>query len=218
MELAMSNEVTTQQETDMDAKNTIFYNPVFPIMTASINLDLPVEDMASGIYQLASDIKNYEGGYTTFHNGQSIDHIRGIPELKEAIYGVVMSFTRELKVEVNPNKCSIQLWASVIRRDGHHGVHHHPRSMYSGTFYVNVNENSSPLVLMNPTMQMRVHDPVPSRPQDLGPFTSESLAIKPKNNQLILWPSWLMHHVPVHTDSAPRVAISFNVDFAPNGA
>lgn len=214
----MSNEVaTTQQEPDMNAKNTVFYNPVFPVMTATVNLDLPVEDMASGIYQLASDIKNYEGGYTTFYNGQSIEHVKGIPELKEAIYGIVMSFTRELKVEVNPNKCSIQLWASVIRRDGHHGMHCHPRSMYSGTFYVNVNEKSAPLVLMNPTQQFRMHDPQPSRPQDLGPFTSESMAIQPKNNQLVMWPSWMMHHVPVHSDSAPRVAISFNVDFAPNG-
>ena len=47
MEQMMSNEVvTTEQPVDVSATkqvNTINYNPVFPIMTANVLLDLPVD-------------------------------------------------------------------------------------------------------------------------------------------------------------------------------
>lgn len=211
----MDNNLNTiqQKHIKMDEKNTIFYNPIFPVMIAYSNLNLPVEEMASDICNLASDTRNYEGGYTTFHSNINIDHLRGIPELKKAIYNTAISYTQEFKILVNSNKIILQLWASVIRKEGHHNIHHHPRSVYSGTFYVDVNEHSAPLVLLNPTMLLRMHDPTPASSEDEGPFTSNSMQIIPKNNLLVLWPSWMLHHVPVHLDSKPRVSISFNVDF-----
>ncbi len=211
----MSNEVTTTQQ-DPNAKNVINYEPLFPVLTASINLDLAVEDMASDLFALATDTINCEGGFTTYTTGQNIDHIRGINEVKQAIYGVACAMGRELKMELNYDKASIHVWANVMRRDGHEPVHNHKRGVFSGTFVVHADEKDSPLVIENPTEGLRMHEGF-VRPQDYTAFTAPSIAINPKVNQLVIWPSWLYYQVPKMQTSGPRVTFGFTVDFLPPG-
>ena len=196
--------------------NKINYEPVFPTLTLSVKLKVPTDKMASELIALAGDVQNYEGGYTTFFNGQSIDHISGVKELKEAIYGVACAFGRELKYECNYEKCSIQLWANVMRKGNYHAPHHHARSIFSGTFYAQTDDQMSPFVMINPTRDNRMHEPV-IRNEDVGPFTSETLMIKPKVGTMNMWPSWLYHYVPSMAVDGPRVSLSFNVDFLPPG-
>lgn len=217
----MSDVIPTQPadqgEPDYSAKNTLFYNPIFPIMTVMVNLEMPIEEMASEIAKMSSDTKNYDGGFTTYFNRQNLDHVPGIAQLKEAIFGITTAYARELKLEMNEEKFSVHMWANYMRKDGYHPPHIHPRSQISGTFYVKCNEKSSPIVLCNPTEALRMHDLQPGRVGDFTPFTSPSVSIQPKENQLLLWPSWLYHYVPTHMDSSPRISISFNVDTLPPG-
>lgn len=197
--------------------NKLNYSPIFPILTTTVKLDLPVAEMKAGVLSLAKDQKNYEGGYTTFFNGQDLDHINGIKQLKEAIYGIACAFGRELKYEANYEKCSIQIWANVMRKGCYHPPHHHSRAVFSGTFYIECDDTMSPFIFVNPTRDMRNHDPV-VRPQDAGPFTSETMVIKPQVGTLNMWPSWLHHFVPEMAVDGPRISLSFNVDFLPPGA
>lgn len=212
----MSNEVTTTEQTEPQL-NVINYNPVFPTLMAQVLLDLPVEDMNEDILKLAVDTKNYSGGYTTFFNQQSIEHVRGVQQLKEAVYGVVCSYGRELKYEMNYDKCAINIWANVMRRGGYHIPHNHPRTIVSGTFYSRVEDDMSPICFYNPTTIYRGNEPV-VRPQDFTAFTSDTLTIKPKVNHMLIWPSWMVHEVTQMEVSGPRISFSFNVDFLPPGA
>ncbi|NBX49448.1 hypothetical protein EBT25_05790 [bacterium] len=211
MEQVMSDVV------ESGASKVINYEPIFPLMTASVKLDLPIQDMAVDVLELAKQEKNYSGGYTTYFNKQVVDMLRGVSDLKETIYGVCAAFGRELKYELNYDRCAIELWASVIRKGGYHPPHNHARSMFSGTFYVNVDADMSPLVLMNPTTPFRMHEGF-VRDADKGPFTSDVLVLKPENNQMIIWPSWLNHYVPEMEVDKSRIAFSFNVDYLPIGA
>jgi len=197
--------------------NKLNYQPIFPTLITSVRIDIPIAEMNAGILQLAGQSSNYEGGFTTFFNRQDLDHITGIKALKEAIYGVACTFGRELKYETNYDKCSIQLWVNVMRTGGHHPPHNHSRAIFSGTFYSEVNDTMSPLILINPTKDFRMHDPV-IRPEDAGPFTSEQMIIKPEKGVMNMWPAWLYHHVPVMKVNGPRISLSFNVDFLPPGA
>lgn len=214
----MSNELTTTQEaTQEPQKNVINYNPIFPIMMAEVLLDLPIEHMVEDVLKLSNvNDDNYAGGFTTYFTKQDIDHIRGVKELKEAIYGISSAYGRELKYEANYEKCSIQVWANVMRKDGYHVYHNHQRSVFSGTFYARTDDKMSPLVFHNPTMPLRSKEPE-VRPQDKSAFTSETMMVTPKNNTLVLWPSWLCHEVPKMTESGPRISFSFNVDYLPPG-
>lgn len=218
----MSNELTTidqptQNQPDPNAINVINYNPVFPTLIAQVKLDLPVHDMAADLMHYANGRDNYDGGFTTYFDKSSIDHLRGVSKLKEAIYGVSASFMKEMKYVVNLDKCSIQLWVNVMRKDGFHGIHNHPRSVLSGTYYVQTSEDSAPIIFENPTNIYRGHDCVVEKPEDFSPYTSPLLAINAQPNTMLIWPSWLYHHVPRHNSSIPRISMSFNVDYLPVG-
>ena len=215
----MSNELTTTEATTTQEpqKNVINYNPIFPIMMAEVLIDLPIDEMVEDVLKLPDvNTDNYPGGYTTYSNHLNIDHIRGVKELKEAIYGITCAYGRELKYEANYEKCSIQLWLNVMRRGGHHGYHAHQRAVFAGTFYARVDDKMSPIILYNPTMPFRSKDP-DVRPQDRTAFTSETMEIIPKNNTLIMWPAWLSHMVPKMVESGPRISFSFSVDYLPLG-
>lgn len=211
------NNQTTSEEQQTEAKvNELQYNPIFPVLTLKVKLALPVEQMEEDILKIAGDQKNYEGGFTTFFNEQALDAVRGITELKQAIYGVSCAYGRELKYETDYDKCAIHLWANVYRKGGYHPPHIHNRSIFSGTFYVRNDENSSPIVMLNPTWDRRMHDPF-VRLEDQTAFTSEQLIIKTQPNEMLMWPSWLHHHVPEMQEDGPRISLSFNVDFLPPG-
>jgi len=197
--------------------NKLNYQPIFPTLITTVKLDLPVAEMKAGLLQLAGESQNYEGGFTTFFNNQELDHVTGIKALKEAIYGVACAFGRELKYECNYEKCSVQMWVNVMRKGGIHPPHNHARSIFSGTFYVEVDDTMSPFAFINPTKDLRMHDPL-VRLEDAGPFTSEQMIIKPEIGSMSMWPSWLYHYVPQMQVDGPRVSLSFNVDFLPPGA
>lgn len=213
----MSNELTTtEQATEQSQTNVINYNPVFPTLTASVLLDLPVENMIEDLLKLDVNTDNYSGGWTTYFSNQNIDNVRGAKELKEAIYGVSCAFAREMKYEVNYDKCSIRVWANVMRKGGYHVAHDHKQATISGTFYARVEDDMSPLVFKNPTSIYRAKEPF-IRPEDMTAFTSENLVVVPKVNTMVLWPSWMSHEVLEMKVPGPRISFSFNVDFLPPG-
>ena len=211
---------TTPEQTSNEEQNqinTIYYEPIFPVLTAKVKLDLPVEDMARDLLQMEAD-KNFSGGFTTFFNKQSIDHIAGYQQLKEAIYGVSLSFAREHKFEVDPEKCAIWTWASVMRKGGYLPSHNHPRSHFSGVFFIKRDPGSAPLIVESPTIPLRMHEPPITNPENYGPFTSPVLTLTPEDNTIMIWPSWLYHQIPLIMDDSPFITISFNIDYLPAGA
>ena len=202
-------------ETDKDGNKVVKFNPIFPTLMGSIKLpEIDCKAITRKVLEFVGDKENYEGGWTSFFAPQTdLSVIPGIDQVAQAAVGVSVAFARELKFEVDPEKATLQLWVSVMRQGGHHGIHSHPGSVVSGSFYVDVDNESAPLMIMNPTRHFRNHEPRPSRQEDFGPFTSEQLTIKPEQNLMVVWPAWLEHHVMKQTSQKPRVAISFNVNF-----
>lgn len=199
-------------ETDKEGNKVVNFEPIFPVMTGRVRIpEIDIQRIAQEALKLAAK-DNYEGGWTSYFTRMDISTIPGMNEVAQAALGVSAAFARELKMDVDPAKSRLQMWLSVMRKGGFHGIHNHPGSVVSGTFYVQCNEKSAPLMLMNPTRHLRMHEPRP-QPQDMGPFTSEQLMMKPEAGQMIVWPSWVDHHVMRHDDDQPRVAISFNVDY-----
>ena len=97
-------------------------------------------------------------------------------------------------------------------------MHNHPRSIFSGTFHAQIDDTMSPLIIKNPNNLNRMHEPIIVRPEDNTPFNAPLMIIKPKVNNLHIWPSWLEHKVPEMEVGGPRVSFSFSVDFLQPGA
>lgn len=217
----MNDLITTEQVMSYsgpsESQRTINYNPIFPVLTCEVELDLPLDLINADALKLAGDQKNYEGGFTTFYDRPEIEKITHMNGLRQAIYSVAVHYAGEADYELNVNKCSVDLWVSVMKRGGYHPQHNHPRSTFSGTFYSLVDEKTSPLILLNPTNAMRMHDPHPKQEQH-SPFAAGNYMIQPKQGYLYLWPSWLEHFVPEMQVDRDRISFSFNIDFLPLGA
>ena len=104
-------------------------------------------------------------------------------------------------------------WANVLRRGNYNTIHNHPESVWSGVYYIDtgtVAEDSLSGLLEfcdpRPFVEM-----VPSAGFPFG----RPLRIQPEPGLMVLFPSWLYHHVHPYVGDAARVSIAFNVAFRP---
>lgn len=110
----------------------------------------------------------------------------------------------------------LQSWANVNRRGDYHGLHNHPHSYLSGTYYVQVPAQTPD------AGQRRDIDPgsisfFDPRPQaNMQAIAGDGeidpeLRLLPSAGTLLLWPAWLHHMVHPNAADSPRLSISFNV-------
>ena len=84
-------------------------------------------------------------------------------------------------------------WGLVYTTGQSAKVHSHWPSLWSYTYCVSACEECSPLVFPN---------------------AQEPLSVSPKTSQMIVFPSWLKHEVPIHKCEHDRIMISGNLNNA----
>lgn len=101
-------------------------------------------------------------------------------------------------------------WANVLRRENYNVLHAHPESAWSGVYYVDAGSETAAYPLSG---LLELRDPRPGVemcPAPGWPF-GNPIHIRPETGMMVLFPSWLYHHVhPYHGEKA-RIAIAFNV-------
>tara|TARA_B100000085_G_scaffold257595_1_gene259025 strand:- start:44 stop:634 length:591 start_codon:yes stop_codon:yes gene_type:complete len=100
-------------------------------------------------------------------------------------------------------------WINVMPVGSHIGSHIHPNSVLSGAFYLNAGEGSGEFVIENPTygQQMSIVG------QNFSEYTKTYEEISVKTGLLILFPSYLRHHV-TGNDYEGRTVLSFNTRYS----
>lgn len=94
-----------------------------------------------------------------------------------------------------PVKVSLHLndtWGLIYNKGQSAKMHNHWPSLWSYTYCVFACEKCSPLVFPN---------------------AQESLSVTPKTSQMIVFPAWLQHEVPMHTCEHDRIMISGNITY-----
>ena len=89
-------------------------------------------------------------------------------------------------------KCNLYLlnfWVMEYEKGNHAVKHNHWPATLSGVYYIDVEENSSPIIFEN------------------------NFTIEPKNGMLLLFPSMVYHEVP--PSKGKRIVASFNLQFIP---
>ena len=109
-----------------------------------------------------------------------------------------------------------QGWINVNRRGDYHGLHNHPHSYLSGTYYVAVPEQPADAGRrddLDPGA-ISLYDPRPQANMNAvlgdGQIQPEHRVV-PEPGLMLLWPSFLHHAVHPNFADAPRLSISFNV-------
>tara|TARA_R100000458_G_scaffold58812_1_gene67697 strand:- start:7607 stop:8188 length:582 start_codon:yes stop_codon:yes gene_type:complete len=107
---------------------------------------------------------------------------KDVADLISTVCGNISEVHYKLRVAFN----TTHLWA-MHYREGEEAVwHDHWPSDFSGTYYVDVDEDSSPIVFEG------------------------GIEVKPQNGMMLIFPSTLKHKVP--STEKERIAIGFNLD------
>ena len=92
-------------------------------------------------------------------------------------------------LEINLNLHLVNFWVMEYEKGNHAVKHNHWPATLSGVYYIDVEENSSPIIFEN------------------------NFVIKPKNGMLLLFPSIVNHEVP--PSKGKRIVASINLLFTP---
>ena len=96
---------------------------------------------------------------------------------------------------------------NVTKPSEFHHEHFHQNSIISGVFYVSTVENDS-ITFFDPNS--KVKNLIKITTNEYNPFNSTDMTFPVKDNQLILFPSWMNHSVQANKGTKDRISISFN--------
>ncbi|MBU6154828.1 MAG: hypothetical protein KGP28_11045 [Bdellovibrionales bacterium] len=152
--------------------------------------------------------KNYPNGYTSYGSLSELHrNFTVFDRLRSALDPEARSFSRKLGLKVSGHELVLtSLWVNLMPEGCYHAFHHHPRSVISGTYYVDVPRGSSPLRVEDPRAPLFMASPARKIQEDLVPRVGE----------IILFESWLRHEVPPNRVKGTRVSVSFNYELEKN--
>ena len=155
----------------------------------------------------------YPGGYTSYASLCRMHTLSPtFAQLQRHVDGHVRRFARRLALDLRGRALTMtDCWVNVMARGAVHGLHLHPLSTISGTYYVQAPRGSAGLKLEDPRLDRFMAAP-PRRadaPAALRPWVT--VAAQP--GKVVLFESWLRHEVPVNRMTGRRVSISFNYNW-----
>jgi uncharacterized protein (TIGR02466 family) len=162
------------------------------------------------------DLKQNSSGRNLSNRGgwQSYDLPVDTPELQSLILEVERSFNSVKQTIGMKDELYLKIdniWININNKGDYNIPHLHPYSIFSGIYYVEGNpETSGNIVFRNPTANHEYHiEPIHFKHENnlIGNMTC---SYKPEPRKLIIFPSWLYHHVEPSNDNDTRISIAFN--------
>ncbi len=120
---------------------------------------------------------------------------------------VALSVAQYLQVEQFPLMIT-GCWANINPPGSYHPTHNHPNNYLSGVYYVAVPATGSHLLFQDPRPGLIL--PPTAK---LGRVTANAFVAQPRPGRMVLFPSWLRHHVPSNEGATERISIAFNLMF-----
>ena len=196
----------------------LFQTPVYSAVlgsasTASLNrrllresLQLRLDDRAGRAWS----VRNYPAGFTSYNSQSRLQHVSPIfAQLELRIDRHVVRFAKSLDYELRGKRLQMtDCWVNIMRRGGVHGLHLHPLSTISGTYYVQVPRGSSGLKFEDPRLAQFMA--APARRSRARARNRTWVTLPARVGNVILFESWLRHEVSSNPGRGERVSISFN--------
>jgi len=105
-----------------------------------------------------------------------------------------------------------QSWLTYKQPGMFHKAHTHPNTLLAGVFYYDVQPNDSAICFSKEIKSFNRSYLEPSLLGDYQqyPFSQEEIYFTPKQNNFIIFPSWLSHGVPPNKTNRVRKALGVN--------
>jgi len=172
-------------------------------------LDLAMLDRAG----VAWSRDNYGPGFTSYASANRMhENSPTFASLETLIRPHVLAYAKALYFDLPRTALRMSTcWVNLMPKGAAHGMHNHPLSVISGTYYVQTPTGSSPLQFEDPRYGLFMARPaIKARaPQEAQALISAT----PSVGQVILFESWLRHQVPSNPSAKLRISISFNYEW-----
>ena len=153
---------------------------------------------------------NYPGGYTSYNSASRMHTVSPTFGLLEKLLNAhVARFARALDFDLTGRALAMtDCWVNIMAQRVAHGLHLHPLSTISGTYYVETPRGAPGLKLEDPRLERMMAAP----PRRAGARASRRpwVVIPAEAGALVLLESWLRHAVPANAVRAERISVSFN--------
>lgn len=169
-------------------------------------LQLRQDDMAGRRWSA----ERYPGGYTSYGSAHRMHRMSPtFTALERAIDRHVARFTRSLDLDLTARKLAMtDCWVNIMPRGTAHGLHLHPLSTISGTYYVRTPRGSPGLKVEDPRLERMMA--APPRSARAARENRPWVVLPAEAGTVLLFESWLRHEVVANTVAAERISISFN--------
>ena len=132
--------------------------------------------------------------------------------LERAIDRHVARYARSLELDLDGRQLVMtDCWVNIMPRGVAHGLHLHPLSTISGTYYVQVPRGSPGLKFEDPRLDRYMA--APPRKADCRTSNRPWVTVDARAGQLVMFESWLRHEVLPNGVDAERISISFNYNW-----
>ncbi len=157
--------------------------------------------------------KHYLNGFTSYASVNSLQKRSTTFERLEAMIDKhVARYAKALDLDLGEGKLQMSTcWINVMSPNTHHGLHIHPLSVISGTYYVQIPPGSASIKFEDPRLGRMMAAPPKkaAAKKDSQLFASYS----PAPGNLVLFESWLPHEVPLQGGKGQRISVSFNYEW-----
>ena len=135
--------------------------------------------------------------------------------LKTCVDRAVLDYARATGVDYDL-EWGVQAWPNLNRFGDYHNLHNHPHSWASGTYYVQVPEDSAVPAGRSDRDPNAIsfYDPRPQANMLAirnDPQVDPEHRIVPDAGDILIWPAFLHHMVHVNLSDTPRISVSFNI-------
>jgi uncharacterized protein (TIGR02466 family) len=154
--------------------------------------------------------KNYPGGFTSYSSANRMHMLSPtFALLQRKLNRHVNALARSLEFELEGRALSMtDCWVNIMPHQVVHGLHLHPLSTISGTYYVQTPKGSPGLKFEDPRLDRFMA--APPRKSD-GRVENRAWVVVPAEaGKVLLFESWLRHEVVPNQARQERISISFN--------
>ena len=153
---------------------------------------------------------NYPGGYTSYSSAHRMQLLSPtFAALARELDRHVAAFARVLQLDLGTRPLTMtDCWVNIMGRGAVHGLHLHPLSTLSGTYYVATPAGAPGLKFEDPRLERFMA--APPRLRGARRANRPWVTFTARAGALLLFESWFRHEVAPNPRAAERVSISFN--------
>ncbi len=154
--------------------------------------------------------KHYPGGYTSYASLNRLHEFSStFATLERRITAHVRRFARELDMDLRGRTVAMSdFWVNIMPEHAAHGLHLHPNSFLSGTYYVVTPPGCPGLKFEDPRLSRFMA--APPKTAAARPSNRPHVTYPAKAGWVLLFESWLRHEVAANPVKAERISVSFN--------